>query len=86
MDTNNEKKIRFTTLTNPNTISQIKLISYFTNQKLYELVDHSFQLYIKEFEEKYNTKIDSLIKFNNNLTPDSTNNLDKQTNTKNTTK
>ena len=53
-----EKLNRFTTLINPTLLSNIKLVSYFTNQKLYEVINDSLKLYIEDFEIKYNTKID----------------------------
>ena len=52
---------RFTTLINPTLLSNIKLVSYFTNQKLYEVINDSLKLYIEDFEIKYNTKIDTII-------------------------
>ena len=62
---------RFTTLINPQLLSNIKLISYFTNQKLYEVINDSLELMIEDFEIKYNTKISTIINlqnnFNNNL-------------------
>ena len=58
---------RFTTLINPNLLSQIKLISYFTNKKLNECINESIELYIGEFELKSNTSIDSLIEFQSNF-------------------
>jgi len=67
-----EQNVRFTTLINPTLLSQLKLISYFTNTKLYEKVNHSVSLAILEFEKTYNTNIDSLIKLqipNNEDTP-----------------
>jgi len=57
-----EQNVRFTTLINPTLLSQLKLISYFTNTKLYEKVNHSVHLAILEFEKSHNTNIDSLIK------------------------
>ena len=60
----NEKKVelqRFTTLINPLLLSNIKLVSYFTNRKLYEVINESLVLFIEDFEIKYNTKIDSII-------------------------
>ena len=57
-----EQNVRFTTLINPTLLSQLKLISYFTNTKLYEKVNHSVHLTILEFEKTHNTNIDSLIK------------------------
>ena len=56
-----EQNVRFTTLINPTLLSQLKLISYFTNTKLYEKVNHSVSLAILEFEKTHNTNIDSLI-------------------------
>ena len=38
---------RFTTLINPLLLSNIKLVSYFTNKKLYEVINDSLQLYSK---------------------------------------
>ena len=62
---------RFTTLIQPQLLSNIKLISYFTNQKLYEVINGSLELMIEDFEIKYNTKISTIINlqnnFNNNL-------------------
>ena len=62
---------RFTTLIQPQLLSNIKLISYFTNQKLYEVINISLELMIEDFEIKYNTKISTIINlqnnFNNNL-------------------
>ena len=58
---------RFTTLTNPLLLSNIKLVSYFTNKKLYEVINDSLQLYIEDFEIKYNTKIDSIIQLQTNF-------------------
>ena len=39
---------RFTTLINPTLLSNIKLVSYFTNQKLYESLEMYFINTIKE--------------------------------------
>lgn len=62
---------RFTTLIQPQLLSNIKLISYFTNQKLYEVINGSLELMIEDFEIKYNTMISTIINlqnnFNNNL-------------------
>ena len=41
---------RFTTLINPLLLSNIKLVSYFTNKKLYEVINESLSLYIEDFE------------------------------------
>ena len=58
---------RFTTLINPTLLSNIKLVSYFTNQKLYEVINDSLKLYIEDFEIKYNTKIDTIISLQNSF-------------------
>ena len=54
---------RFTTLVNPNILSHIKLISYFTNQKLYEVVEKSMIEHISNFEIQNKTSISSIINF-----------------------
>lgn len=54
---------RFTTLINPKVLSHIKLISYFTNQKLYEVVEKSFKDYVTNFEIQNKTSITSIINF-----------------------
>ena len=56
---------RFTTLINPNLLSQIKLISYFTNKTLSQTINDSIELYIKDFESKNDTKIQSIINLKN---------------------
>ena len=61
---------RFTTLINPLLLSNIKLVSYFTNKKLYEVINESLELYIEDFEIKYNTKIDSIIQLQNSFNHD----------------
>ena len=58
---------RFTTLINPQLLSNIKLISYFTNKKLYEVISDSLELYIEDFEIKSNTKISTIINLQNTL-------------------
>lgn len=66
---NNEKDLqRFTTLINPLVLSHIKLIGYFTNRKLYEVINDSLELMIIDFENKSNTKIDDIINLQNTLT------------------
>tara|TARA_B110000037_G_C17098324_1_gene496921 strand:+ start:1764 stop:2003 length:240 start_codon:yes stop_codon:yes gene_type:complete len=60
-------KRRFTTLIDDDLLSQIKLISYFTNQKLNETINNSLLTYIKEFETKNNTKISDIMNFQNNF-------------------
>ena len=69
-----EKLNRFTTLINPTLLSNIKLVSYFTNQKLYEVINDSLKLYIEDFEIKYNTKIDTIINLQNSFNQ----NIDKE--------
>lgn len=59
-------KKRFTTLINPNLLSQIKLVSYFTNNTLSDTINESIKLYIKDFESKNNTQIQSIINLKNN--------------------
>jgi len=63
MKTENDKieLQRFTTLINPKVLSNIKLISYFTNQKLYEVIDKSITNFVTDFETKNNTSIQSII-------------------------
>ena len=56
---------RFTPLINPQLLSNIKLVSYFTNKKLYEVINDSLLLYIEDFEIKHNTKIDTIINLQN---------------------
>ena len=58
-----QELLRFTTLIYPDTLSHIKLISYFTNQKLYEVVDKSFKDYVSNFEIQNKTSITSIINF-----------------------
>ncbi|MDG1917161.1 MAG: hypothetical protein P8I29_05005 [Flavobacteriales bacterium] len=58
---------RFTTLVNPTLLSNVKLVSYFTNKKLYEVINDSLELYVEDFEIKYNTKIDDIIKLQQNF-------------------
>lgn len=59
---------RFTTLINPQLLSNIKLVSYFTNKKLYEVINDSLELYIEDFEIKTDTKIDTIINLQNTFT------------------
>ena len=73
---------RFTTLIQPKLLTQIKLISYFTNKKLNESINQSISNYINDFEKSSNTSIQSLIdlqsKFTNEL---DIKDKDKQSNT-----
>lgn len=54
-------KKRFTFLIDSQLLSQIKLISYFTNQKLNETINESLSNYISNFETQSNTKISEII-------------------------
>ena len=68
-ENSNENELqRFTTLINPLVLSHIKLIGYFTNRKLYEVINDSMLLMISDFESKSNTKIDEIINLQNTLT------------------
>ena len=58
---------RFTTLIQPQLLTQIKLISYFTNKKLSETINESISNYIRDFETKSNTSIQSLINLQSNF-------------------
>ena len=65
----NENQLqRFTTLINPLVLSHIKLIGYFTNRKLYEVINDSLVLMISDFENKSNTKIEDIINLQSTLT------------------
>ena len=59
--THKEGLVRFTTLMDPQILSNIKLLSYFTNKKLYEVINQSCDDYIINFEEQNNTSIKTLI-------------------------
>jgi|TARA_R110002050_G_scaffold265724_1_gene406915 hypothetical protein len=59
--------VRFTTLINPTILSNIKLISYFTNKKLYEVINQSIDNFVSEFETKNNTSIKSIINLQHKL-------------------
>lgn len=56
-------KKRFTTLIDDQLLSQIKLISYFSNKKLNETINESLKHYITYFENYNNTKISEIISF-----------------------
>ena len=65
----NENQLqRFTTLINPLVLSHIKLIGYFTNRKLYEVINDSLLLMITDFESKSQTKIEDIINLQSTLT------------------
>ena len=67
LNTQNPFKKRFTFLIESKLLSQIKLISYFTNQKLNETINKSILDYINNFETQSNTKLDSLIDLQSNF-------------------
>tara|TARA_R110001592_G_scaffold324374_3_gene603900 strand:+ start:585 stop:866 length:282 start_codon:yes stop_codon:yes gene_type:complete len=78
-DSQNIELQRFTTMINPKTLSHIKLISYFTNQKLYEVVDKSFKDFVTQFEIDNKTSITSIINFQQQFNKeDIKNNLPKK--------
>ena len=58
---NQSNNKRFTTTLNPQLLSQIKLISYFTNKTLSQCINESIHQYILQFEENNNTSIQSII-------------------------
>ena len=60
-NTQTPTKKRFTFLIDSQLLSQIKLISYFTNQKLNETINESLSNYISNFETQSNTKISEII-------------------------
>lgn len=74
----NSNLIRLTTLITPNLLSKIKLISFLSNQKLYETINICLTNYIEFYNSTHQTNIDTLI---NLPTP---NNLDLDTNSTNT--
>ena len=56
-------KKRFTFLIESNLLSQIKLISFLTNQTLSNTINESIILFIKDFELKNNTQIKDIMDF-----------------------
>ena len=69
--THKEGLVRFTTLMDPQILSNIKLLSYFTNKKLYEVINESCDDFVSKFETQNNTSIKTLInlqhKFSNSV-------------------
>ena len=55
------ENIRFTTLINPLLLSQIKLISYISNKKLYDIINLSIQQFIDTYNKNNSTNIQTLI-------------------------
>ena len=74
--------IRFTTLMNPQILSNIKLVSYFTNKKLYEVINESVNLYVEHFEQQNNTSIKSLIKLQHQFSDNTESENDDEDKTK----
>ena len=72
--------IRFTFLINPKLLSQIKLISYISNHKLYETINSAIQLYITNYNKTHNTDITNLINLNSNPTNNNSSPLNPTTN------
>ena len=64
LNTQNPFKKRFTFLIEFNLLSQIKLISFLTNQTLSNTINESIILFIKDFELKNNTQINDIMDFN----------------------
>ena len=64
------ENVRFTTLVDPHLLSHLKLISYFTNKKVYEMINSSIQLLVNDFEITHQTKIDDIIKLSTSITKD----------------
>ena len=73
-NTHKDGLVRFTTLIDPQILSNIKLLSYFTNKKLYEVINESLDDYVSNFEQQNNTSIKTLInlqhKFSTNVDDD----------------
>ena len=73
-NTHKDGLVRFTTLIDPQILSNIKLLSYFTNKKLYEVINESLDDYVSNFEQQNNTSIKTLInlqhKFSTNVEDD----------------
>jgi hypothetical protein len=60
-ETEKNDNIRFTTLINPLLLSQIKLISYISNKKLYDIINLSIQQFIDTYNKNNSTNIQTLI-------------------------
>jgi len=65
---NTEQKLRFTTIIQPDLLSKIKLISYFTNSTISQIVEDSLSNYLTEFESHNKIKINDLIKVKDKFT------------------
>lgn len=70
---------RFTTLMNPQILSNIKLLSYFTNKKLYEVINESCDDFVSKFEKDNNTSIKTLINLQHKFSNTDEVNVDVET-------
>jgi hypothetical protein len=67
---NEEIKMRFTTLITPTILTKIKLISYFTNSTISNLVEDSIINYLNVFETQNNIQINDLMKMKDRFSND----------------
>jgi len=67
---NEEIKMRFTTLITPTILTKIKLISYFTNSTISNLVEDSLINYLNVFETQNNIQINDLMKMKDRFSND----------------
>ena len=67
---NEEIKMRFTTLITPTILTKIKLISYFTNSTISNLVEDSLINYLNVFETQNNIQINYLMKMKDRFSND----------------
>ena len=65
---NEEIKMRFTTLITPTILTKIKLISYFTNSTISNLVEDSLINYLTIFETQNNIQINDLMNMRDRFT------------------
>lgn len=76
MKNNINQKVRFTTLVNPESLTKIKLISYFTNSTISIIVDESFNYFIQNFEDNNKIKINDLISLKDKYDPHTNDEID----------
>jgi len=62
-----ETKLRFTTIIQPSILTKIKLIAYFTNNTISDIVEIALIDYLNNFEEQNNIKIDDLMNIKENF-------------------
>jgi hypothetical protein len=67
---NEENKMRFTTLITPTILTKIKLISYFTNSTISNLVEDSLINFLNIFETQNNIHINDLMKMKDKFSID----------------